>query len=108
LLVLAAAYGMPLTGDEARLIQDEYLAAADYYRETVTWDPWDAFAPEGESFPLLPARDETDAEGNILRSYVRPTEILNPFEYCASPLRATDGSRFIDCERLLEPENWEN
>lgn len=106
LLVQAAAYGLPLTGDEARLIQEQYLAAAAFYRRTVTWDPWDDSAPEGVAFPLLPPRDEMDEQGDIIRSYVRPTEILNPFEYCASPLRSSQGARFIDCEQLMDPRAW--
>jgi len=106
LLVLAAAYGLPLTGDEALLIQQEYSAAADHYRATVTWDPWAPQAAGLGPFPLLPDRSERDTEGTVLRSFVRPTEILNLFEYCASPLRSATGAQFVDCEVLMDPARW--
>jgi len=98
LLVLAGAYGLPLTGAEARLIQEQYLAGVAHYDRTVVWDPWDPALPEGESYPVLPDRNEVDAGGAVLRSHVRITEILDPFEYCASPLRASSGAQFVDCD----------
>ena len=101
LLIHCAAYGMPLTGDEARLIQTYYLDAAGFYEKNVPWDPWDESVPEGTKCPVVPDRFEYNDEGVATRAHVRIEEILSPFEYCASAFRATGGAAFVDCERLL-------
>jgi|GEM_PF-1243110 len=106
LLVQAAAYGMPLTGDEARLIQQQYREAMVFYNNTVPWDIWDASVPEDTPYPVLPERRAFGEDGEVVKTYVRPTEILNPFEYCASPLRAKDGAQFVDCDLLMNPQAW--
>ncbi len=106
LLVQAAAYGLPLTGDEARLIQTQYLEATEHYNSHVPWDPWDASVPDDTPYPVLPDRNQLDGAGAVLKTYVRITEILNLFEYCASPLKAETGASFVDCARLLDPERW--
>ena len=106
LLVQAAAYGLPLTGDEATLIQRQYREAAAFYRQSVVWDPWDASAPEDTPFPVLPDRNTYNDQDEVAKTHVRITEILNPFEYCASPLRATTGAQFVDCDTLLNPGAW--
>lgn len=100
LLVLAAAYGVPLTGAEARLVQTRYLEAFEFYEETVCWDPWDSSVPEGTRCSVMPDRYARDSRGNVAKAHVRIEEMLSPFEYCASPFRATTGASFIDCEAL--------
>ncbi len=103
LLVLGAAYGMPLKADEVRIIHQYYREGMAHYNAIVPWDPWDDSVPDETPYSTLPSRADTDEEGTVIKSYVRPTEILNPFEYCASPLRAGNGAQFIDCDVLLKP-----
>lgn len=102
LLVLAAAYGVPLTGEEARLIQTHYMEASDFYEATVCWDPWDSSVPEGTECAVMPDRYARDAAGNVSKAYLRIEDMLGPFEYCASPFKATTGAMFIDCKALYK------
>ncbi len=104
LLVLGAAYGMPLKADEARLIHRYYREGMAHYNAIVPWDIWEESVPDDTPYSTLPSRADTDVDGNVTKSYVRPTEIMNPFEYCASPLRAENGAQFIDCDLLLYGE----
>ncbi|HNU67538.1 MAG TPA: hypothetical protein PLB35_02725 [Myxococcota bacterium] len=101
LLVLSAAYGMPLTGDEARLIQSVWRDSAVFYQDSVCWDPWDPSVPDGTVCEVMPSRYETDDQGQTTRAHTRIEEFLSPFEYCASPYRATTGAMFVNCERLV-------
>jgi hypothetical protein len=101
LLILCAAYGMPLTGDEARLIQTHFLNAAGFYQDSVVWDPWDESVPEGTICPVIPDRLEYDDEGAVIMAHVMIEDMLTPFEYCSSAFRAKSGAAFVDCDRLL-------
>jgi hypothetical protein len=100
LLVLDAAYGLPLTPVEARHVMDEFTAAADHYQPFDRWDLWRDGLPDGE-YDLYPARESTLGDGTQ-RTHVWVIEMPNLFEYCASPVRATDGARFIDCDLFRE------
>ncbi len=104
-LVLAAAYGLPLTHEEARLVQERYAEGARHYSEVTIWDLWDDSIPDGE-YEYIPDRHTTDTDGNIIEGFVRITEIVNLFEYCRSPLKDPAGTVFIDCEKLLDPSVW--
>lgn len=100
LLVLDAAYGLPLTAVEARHVIDEFSAAADHYQGWDRWDPWRDGLPDGE-YDGYPARESTPGDGTQ-RTHVWIVEMPNLFEYCASPVRATGGARFIDCDLFRE------
>ncbi len=104
-LVLAAAYGLPLTNEEARLVQKHYAEGAKHYNEVTYWDLWDDDISDGE-YEYIPDRNTTDQNGEILESFVRITEIVDLFEYCYSPLKDPAGATFIDCESLLDPSTW--
>lgn len=94
-LLAAAAAGLPLTDEEARLIRDQYGLSADHYGPYDKWDPWDASVPDG-SHEYKPDRGPA----------VRPTELGYLLEYCYSPLRNPAGARVVDCEVIADPERW--
>ena len=100
-MVVAAAYGLPLTGHEARLIMAEYDAAAEHYEPWPYWDPWNDTVSDGE-FPYYPGLSHESTD----REHIHIEEMANFFEYCASPVRARDGAQFIDCEVLADPSSW--
>ncbi|NMB75227.1 MAG: hypothetical protein GYA21_08860 [Myxococcales bacterium] len=105
LLVLGAAYGLPLTSDEARQVVDEYAAAADHYQAFARWDLWSPALADGE-YDYFPAR-ESDLGGGQTRTHIWIPEMANLFEYCASPVRATSGAPFINCDIFNDPAEWE-
>ncbi len=105
LLVLSAAYGVPLTAEEARIVMEQYSQATTHYLEFKSWDLWSDALPDGE-YEYIPDRNTYDAQGEKEKSYVRPTEIVNLFEYCASPLKHPQGAVFIDCDILMDPARW--
>jgi len=105
LLVLAAAYGLPLTTDEARLVMTEYKLAADHYEPWDGWDLWSEDLPDGE-YDVYPLRASgTEGEPDA-KTHIWIPEMDNLFEYCASPLRAKTGAQFIDCDIFSNPSEW--
>jgi hypothetical protein len=104
LLVLGATYGLPLTADEARLVMEEFTLAADHYEPFDRWDLWSADLPDGE-YEIYPAR-ESDAAAGPVRTHIWIPEMLNLFEYCASPVRAGGGAPFLDCDLFTRPDLW--
>ncbi|MBN2493819.1 MAG: hypothetical protein JXR96_04440 [Deltaproteobacteria bacterium] len=98
-LVAAAATGLPLTADEARLVVAEYGAAVDHYAPWELWDLWDPAVPDG-TYDYRPSRDGAE------RTVVRPTELAYLIEYCQSPWRNPTGAELIDCQIVLDPARW--
>ncbi len=96
-LVQAATWGLPLTPAEARLVMREFAAAADHYQPWDRWDPWREGLPDGEGDVVPPRESGVDAAA---KTHVWIPELLNLFEYCASPVRATTGAPILDCERF--------
>lgn len=94
-LLAAGAAGLPLTHEEARLVQRQYLHTAEHYRAFPYWDPWDESVPDGE-FGYKPNRGTA----------VRPTEISYLLEYCYSPLRNPDSAPLVDCAVVADRERW--
>jgi hypothetical protein len=105
LLVLGAAYGLPLTPDEARLVMTEYALAADHYEPWDRWDLWRADLPDGEYAPY-PSRESASGDGATARTHVWIPEMPNLFEYCASPVRARGGAPFLDCDLFTDVSQW--
>jgi len=99
-LVLAAAYGLPLTNKEARYIIEQFTAAAEHYGDFAYWDLWDGAIPDGD-YEYLPDRYEYDGDA-ATDAHVRITEIIDLYEYCYSPLKDAAGAQFIDCDALLD------
>jgi hypothetical protein len=100
LLVLGAAYGLPLTSMEARHVMTEYALAADHYEPFDRWDLWNAGLPDREYDPY-PARESDPGNGTV-KTHIWVPEMPNLFEYCASPTRARDGAPFIDCDLFID------
>ncbi len=100
LLVLDAAYGLPLTPVEAHQVIDEFTAAADHYQAWDRWDLWRDGLPDGE-YDGYPARESTLGDGTQ-RTHIWIVEMPNLFEYCASPVRARDGTPFLDCDLFTD------
>jgi len=98
-LLAAAASGLPLTGAEARVVQEQYGASADHYGEWANWDLWDAAVPDGEH-DYRPPRDGTDA------THVRPEELTYLLQYCYSPWRNPATVELVDCNIVLDPSRW--
>lgn len=94
-LLAAASAGLPLTGEEARLVQEQYLLTAEHYRGFGAWDPWDEAIEDGP-FDYKPHRGLA----------VRPTEIAYLLEYCFSPLRNPAGAPVVDCEIVADRARW--
>jgi hypothetical protein len=98
-LLAAAACGLPLTGAEARLIQQRYAASADHYLQYAHWDLWHAAVPDGE-YRYIPSRDAADTK------HVRLPEMSYLLQYCWSPWRNPTGVELVDCEVVLDPARW--
>ncbi|RME24322.1 MAG: hypothetical protein D6806_09780 [Deltaproteobacteria bacterium] len=98
-LLAAGAAGLPLTGDEARLIQQRYSMAVDHYRQYKYWDLYDSSVPDGE-YDYKPSRDAADTK------HVRPEEMAYLIEYCYSPFRNPAGVDPVDCDVVLSPARW--
>ncbi len=94
-LLTAASAGMPLTGEEARHIHEEYTLSVEHYAPFEWWDPWADGLPDGE-FDYKPHRGPA----------ARITEMGYFTEYCYSPLRNPAGVEIIDCDIVADPERW--
>lgn len=94
-LVTMATVGLPLTGDEARFVQEQYGLSVDHYSEFELWDPW-AEGIEDGTFDYMPQRGVA----------VRPTEIAHILEYCYSPLRNPASAEFVDCDVVADRARW--
>jgi hypothetical protein len=108
-LVSAASRGYPLTAREARHVMHWYGESADWYRGWEHWDPWASLPDGGELGSWEAPRDRVvpDGEGGErTAAMVRLTELPYVFEYCASPLKAETGVRFVDCEVVADPTQW--
>ena len=94
-LLAAAAGGLPLTADEAKLIQTQFGSAADGYAAWPYWDLWSSSVPDG-SYPYTP--DNTNR--------VSIQEIPDFLEYCESPWRNPNSVDPVDCSEVLDPSRW--
>jgi hypothetical protein len=100
LLVQAASVGLPLTSEEARIVQQHWTQAVADLENWPRWDLWDASVADGEysgGSGFRPA----DTHGGI------PIEAIAMFvEYCNSPFRNPAGAAFVDCEVVKDVANW--
>ncbi|MEZ4269440.1 MAG: hypothetical protein R3F39_24025 [Myxococcota bacterium] len=94
-LLAAAAAGLPLTHEEARLVRDQYTASVEHFEGWPYWDAWAATVGDGP-IPLQPERVTA----------VRPEEMAFLLEYCDSPLRSADGAPLVDCAVIADPSKW--
>ncbi|MBM4394335.1 MAG: hypothetical protein FJ087_01440 [Deltaproteobacteria bacterium] len=99
-LLRAAAVGLPLTGDEARLVMRFHAQSVSAYETFPNWDLWSAAVPDGTYSwrdGFHPAH-RPDA--------LRASDLATVIEYCFSPFRNASGARFIDCDVVLDPSRW--
>jgi hypothetical protein len=99
----AAAWGLPLTSREARLIQEHWGRAVDEVTGWAYWDPWAAELPDGE-LPLRPP--DGKEEGGVAVRWASPEDLALLLEYCWSPLKNPAGVVPIDCAVVADPARW--
>ena len=98
-ILAAATAGLPLTSREARLIMEQYSAAADHYVTFPNWDLWSPSVPDGE-VQYMPSR--WSASGPV----VDIEDMTFLLEYCYSPFRNPTGADLVDCDVIADPEQW--
>jgi hypothetical protein len=104
-LAQSHAFGYPLDGDEARLIQKYYSAAVDETAAWPYWDPWDASIPEGELGGYHPPSCKVGAGGARL-CWFAAEDLAQVFETCWSPFTNQSGKKWVDCEIVRDPAQW--
>lgn len=98
-LLAAGASGLPLTANEARMVQQQYIASVDHYEAFPYWDLWSGDVPDGE-YEYEPSRDGTDAK------FVRAEEMTYLLEYCGSAWKNPASVDPVDCAIVLDPSRW--
>lgn len=98
-LLTAAAAGLPLTDEEARLIMEQYSLSVDHFQAWAYWNPWDPAVPNG-SFEYRPSRWGGPAAA------VNDDEMVFILEYCYSPFRNPASVALVDCEVVADPTQW--
>jgi hypothetical protein len=99
-LLASAAYGLPLTDEEAGFIRDHYSASVDHFTLWEHWDLYDAAIPDGE-YEYKPPRDGVGDE-----RFIRVPAMTYILEYCYSPFRNEAGAKLVDCEVVSDPTRW--
>jgi hypothetical protein len=99
LALRSAAFGLPLTSREARLIHQFWGRGVDEFSAWSYWNLWDAVHPDG-TYPHRPG----DADG--ADRWTRIEDMALVLEYCWSPLKNPAGAAFIDCDVVADPARW--
>lgn len=99
-LVAAGATGLPLTGAEAQVVEQQFAAAAQLYAAWPDWDLWSPSIPDG-TYPYTP--DANGPDGTV--PSIQEVTLL--FEYCESPWKNPASVDPVDCAQLLNPSSWE-
>ena len=99
-LLASAAYGLPLTDEEARFVRDQYSASVDHFTPWEHWDLYDASVPDGE-YEYKPSRDGVGDE-----RFIRVPAMTYLLEYCYSPFRNEAGAKLVDCDVVADPARW--
>ncbi len=100
LLVKAASVGLPLTGDEARLVQQHWSHAVTELSKFPRWDLWAASVPDGEYDGGSGYRPADSPEGIPVES------VALLLEYCNSPFKNPAGVAFVDCAVFADIAHW--
>jgi len=98
-LLAAAAAGLPLTDEEARLVMEQYSLSVDHHLAWGYWDPWDESVPNG-AFPYRSGR-----WGGPVAA-VHDDEMIFILEYCYSPFRNPSTAALVDCDVVADPSQW--
>jgi hypothetical protein len=99
LALRAAAFGLPLTSREARLIHQSWGQGVDEYSTWEHWNLWDANHPDGQ-YPHHPD------DGRDTQRWASIEDMALALEYCWSPLRNPAGVDLIDCDVVADPARW--
>jgi len=97
-LLSAASTGLPLTSEEARIVQERMGAAADAYKTWPYWDLWADSVADGE----VPMKPDENAD----HFFIRPEEMGYLLYYCYSQYRNPAGVAFVDCDIVNDPARW--
>ena len=95
-----AAFGLPLTSREARLIVDKWSTGVDEFKDWENWNLWRDGLADGE-YPYRPGHTRDDEH------WTRIEDMALILEYCWSPLKNPAGVRFVDCEIVADPSRWD-
>jgi len=96
-LIQAAATGVPLTSDEARLIHKYYGQTISAMQTWNRWDLWNSSIPDG-TYNYRP--------DYLAGTYIDSSELGLILEYCYSPLKNPAGVRFVDCDVVSDMNKW--
>jgi hypothetical protein len=111
LLVEAAAVGLPLTAEEARMVQRFWDQTAQELKAWPNWDLWDQSVPDGTyggwtNWDWWVSGQPPAEQGLTQFRPVTSTDAIpvqwfaTLFEYCASPFKNPAGEAFVDCDLL--------
>lgn len=98
-LVKAASMGLPLTANEARLVQQHWTQAVVEFGAFERWDLWDESVPDGQ-YSKGEFRPERSSDGIEIES------LALLVEYCNSPFKNPAGAAFVDCEIVADTARW--
>ena len=100
LALRVAAFGLPLTSQEARLIHQSWGRAVDEYKDWENYDLWAEHIPQGQVAFRPYNRSEEDHWASI-------EDMALVMEYCWSPFRNPAGVEWVDCELVRDPSRWD-
>ncbi len=99
-LMRGAAVGLPLTSDEARLVQKFHVQSVTGYDAFPNWNLWSPSVADGTYNCDGGFRPPDPADGIAI------DDVATLLEYCWSPFRNPAGARFIDCDVVRDPTRW--
>ena len=97
----AAAFGLPLTSRESKLIQQKWGQGVDEFLPWEYWDFWKPGIPDGP-LPMRPGHTRDDDH------WTRIEDMAMVLEYCWSPLRNPASVPFVDCALVADPSRWDD
>ena len=100
LALRSAAFGLPLTSREARLIHEKWDRGVTEFAAWPNWNIWAPGVAQGrvDYRPGHVANDE---------HWTRIEDMALVLEYCWSPFRNPAGVEWIDCELVADPTRWD-
>ncbi|MFA6034258.1 MAG: hypothetical protein WC889_15270, partial [Myxococcota bacterium] len=95
-LLEASIAGLPLTGREARLIQEQYSKSVDDYLKWPYWNLWDPKFTDGQ-YEYVP---------ESTTGFIASENIAWAIAHCFSPFRNPAGAKVVDCDIIRDPAKW--
>jgi hypothetical protein len=100
LLLKGATLGLPLTSEEARLVQQFHAQAVDIYELFPNWDLWDPSVPDGTYDFRKGFHPAHTPEA------IKIEDMVFILEYCWSPFKNPASARFVDCDTVNTVSTW--